>query len=132
MTGHAGSTPAHPVCVSLFRSLRSSFPDVLTVYGGVYPTYHAEAILAQEPAIDVVVRGEGEATAVELAGALQSGCPPAQVAGSLAPLVDQLAYCDSDGGASTAPVLDDPEQVSASTGFTELATLPPTTYGKRP
>src|SRR3954454_6589035 len=31
MTGHAGSTPAHPDCVSLLRALKSSFPGVLTV-----------------------------------------------------------------------------------------------------
>src|SRR5207248_2898860 len=40
MTGHAGSTPAHPVCLALLRALKRSFPDVVTVYGGVYPTYH--------------------------------------------------------------------------------------------
>jgi anaerobic magnesium-protoporphyrin IX monomethyl ester cyclase len=80
MTGHAGSTPAHPVCVDMLRAIKQSFPSVLTVYGGVYPTYHARRILEREPAIDVIVRGEGEATAVELAGALDAiqGRPPAQ------------------------------------------------------
>src|SRR5262249_42288750 len=77
----AGSTPAHPACVSLLRTLKASFPDVLTVYGGVYPTYHAGKILAREPAVDVVVRGEGEATAVELAAALDAGRPPSDRAG---------------------------------------------------
>lgn len=70
MTGHAGSTPAHPVCRRLLRAVKAALPDAVTVYGGVYPTYHAGAILAHEPAVDVVVRGEGEATAVELVGAL--------------------------------------------------------------
>jgi anaerobic magnesium-protoporphyrin IX monomethyl ester cyclase len=70
MTGHAGSTPAHPVCVRLLRAVRRSCPGVTTVYGGVYPTYHAEAILRSEPAVDIVVRGEGEAGAVDLAGVL--------------------------------------------------------------
>src|SRR5947209_15290317 len=72
MTGHAGSTPAHPVCMTLLRALKAAVPAVLTVYGGVYPTYHAGAILARAPAVDIVVRGEGEATAVEVAGALQA------------------------------------------------------------
>jgi anaerobic magnesium-protoporphyrin IX monomethyl ester cyclase len=81
MTGHAGSTPAHPICVDMYRDIKESFPGVLTVYGGVYPSYHAEAILASEPAVDVIVRGEGEAAAVELAHNLQGGLSLAQVAG---------------------------------------------------
>lgn len=72
MTGHAGSTPAHPVTVRMLRAIKRSCPEVVTVYGGVYPTYHAERILAGEPAIDLVVRGEGEATALELIQTLAS------------------------------------------------------------
>jgi anaerobic magnesium-protoporphyrin IX monomethyl ester cyclase len=40
MTGHAGSTPAHPVCIEMLREIRAAFPGVVAVYGGVYPTYH--------------------------------------------------------------------------------------------
>ena len=75
MTGHAGSTPAHPVCARLLRAVKSERPGVATVYGGVYPTYHAEHILAQEPLVDVVVRGEGEATAAALVRALEAAGP---------------------------------------------------------
>src|SRR5947209_4875743 len=81
MTGHARSTPAHPVCVALLRALKASFPPVLPVYGGVYPSYHPAAILAREPGVDVAVRGEGEATTVELIRALHGGRPLAEVAG---------------------------------------------------
>jgi anaerobic magnesium-protoporphyrin IX monomethyl ester cyclase len=88
MTGHAGSTPAHPVCLALLRALKASFPEVHTVYGGVYPSYHAREILAREPAVDVIVRGEGEATIVEMASALASGRSLSQVAG--------LAHRDGD------------------------------------
>jgi anaerobic magnesium-protoporphyrin IX monomethyl ester cyclase len=70
LTGHAGSTPAHPVCTSVLAAVKRAFPEVATVYGGVYPTYHAGQILAEEPGIDFVVRGEGEATAAELIAAL--------------------------------------------------------------
>ena len=73
MTGHAGSTPAHPVCVRMLRAIKARAPGVVTVYGGVYPTYHAERILAEEPAVDLIVRGEGEATALDLVRALESG-----------------------------------------------------------
>jgi anaerobic magnesium-protoporphyrin IX monomethyl ester cyclase len=73
MTGHAGSTPAHPVCCGLLRAVKDACPEAVTVYGGVYPTYHAPQILAEEPAIDFIVRGEGEATALELVAALERG-----------------------------------------------------------
>ncbi|HEV3144441.1 MAG TPA: radical SAM protein [Gemmataceae bacterium] len=72
MTGHAGSTPAHPICLELLRTIRAGFPNTFTVYGGVYPSYHAREILLLEPAVDVIVRGEGEATTVELVEALQA------------------------------------------------------------
>src|SRR5947207_4074154 len=60
MTGHAGSTPAHPICARMLSALKDACPRVLTVYGGVFPTYYARQILIRERAIDVVVRGEGE------------------------------------------------------------------------
>src|SRR3954470_10980136 len=94
MTGHAGSTPAHPACARMLRAIKAQCPGVVTAYGGVYPTYNAERILAEEPAIDVVVRGEGEATAAELVRALESGGP--KVGPHLA-CVPGLAYRDGGG-----------------------------------
>jgi anaerobic magnesium-protoporphyrin IX monomethyl ester cyclase len=73
LTGHAGSTPAHPVCLEMLRVIRARFPEVVTVYGGVYPTYHPAEILRDEPAVDVIVRGEGEATTVELVESFRAG-----------------------------------------------------------
>src|SRR4051812_27558381 len=61
--GHSGSTSAHPIVVDLSRRIRAELPDAKIVYGGVFPTYHYLDILAQEPQIDVIVRGEGESTA---------------------------------------------------------------------
>jgi len=72
MTGHAGSTPAHPVCARLLRAIKASLPRALTVYGGVFPSYHAGEILAAEPAVDSIVQGEGEAASVELFSALEA------------------------------------------------------------
>ncbi len=84
MSGHAGSTPAHPVTMKMFRSIKRRCPNVMTAYGGVYPSYHPRQILAAEPAVDFVIRGEGEATAVELVDMLtssRSGAPLRNVAG---------------------------------------------------
>jgi anaerobic magnesium-protoporphyrin IX monomethyl ester cyclase len=81
MTGHAGSTPAHPICVRMLGAINKAFPNVITVYGGVYPTFHAQQILSQEKGIDVIVRGEGEAVSLDLVTALESGKPLHRVEG---------------------------------------------------
>jgi anaerobic magnesium-protoporphyrin IX monomethyl ester cyclase len=70
MTGHAGSTPAHPVTMTMCRALKERLPPVPIIYGGIFPTYHGEEVLRDEDAIDVIVRGEGERTAVLLCRAL--------------------------------------------------------------
>ena len=68
--GHSGSSSAHPVISALTRALRRALPNAWIVYGGVYPTFSWERILAEEPQVDVIVRGEGEVIAVRLAEAL--------------------------------------------------------------
>ncbi|MGV1752182.1 B12-binding domain-containing radical SAM protein [Agrobacterium sp. CG674] len=81
MTGHAGSTPAHPACMLVLDAAKRACPQALTVYGGVYPTYHATAIMVSEPSVDIIIKGEGEATALALVQALADGVSPATVAG---------------------------------------------------
>ena len=66
MLGHTGSTAAHPTAMRTAAAIRRAFPRVRIVYGGVYPSYAAETVLRENPSVDVVVRGEGEATAVDL------------------------------------------------------------------
>jgi anaerobic magnesium-protoporphyrin IX monomethyl ester cyclase len=61
--------------------LRAALPQVFIIYGGVFPTYHWREILEQEPQIDVIVRGEGEATATKLMMALETGRPLSDIAG---------------------------------------------------
>ncbi len=60
MVGHSGSSPAHSICVRTMVAIKSANPDIVTVYGGVHPTYHAREILATAPCVDIIVRGEGE------------------------------------------------------------------------
>jgi anaerobic magnesium-protoporphyrin IX monomethyl ester cyclase len=81
MTGHAGSTPAHPVCMAMLAAVKRAHPETLCVYGGVFPTYHDRQVLRQHPYVDVVVRGEGEATAVALLRALRDRRPLSDVDG---------------------------------------------------
>jgi anaerobic magnesium-protoporphyrin IX monomethyl ester cyclase len=81
LMGHSGSTSAHPIVAELTRRVRAQLPSVIIIYGGVFPTYHFREALAQEPQIDVVVRGEGEATAPRLIVALERGSDLADVEG---------------------------------------------------
>jgi anaerobic magnesium-protoporphyrin IX monomethyl ester cyclase len=75
LLGHSGSTSGHPIVAEVTRALRTTLPDTPIIYGGVFPTYHWREILSAEPQIDVIVRGEGDETALSLITALQTGTP---------------------------------------------------------
>jgi anaerobic magnesium-protoporphyrin IX monomethyl ester cyclase len=75
MIAHVGSTTAHPACLRALRAVKAALPHVITIYGGVHPTYHYRAILAAHAEVDVIVRGEGEATTLELVEALAQRAP---------------------------------------------------------
>ncbi|MBL8920447.1 MAG: magnesium-protoporphyrin IX monomethyl ester anaerobic oxidative cyclase [Myxococcaceae bacterium] len=81
LVGHAGSTSAHPTIATLTRAIRERAPLIRIVYGGVFPTYHWREVLTQEPQVDVIVRGEGEDTAVRLMDALERRGPLDEVKG---------------------------------------------------
>jgi anaerobic magnesium-protoporphyrin IX monomethyl ester cyclase len=73
LIGHNGSTSAHPAVVEIVRLISRSLPGTIIVYGGIYPTYHWQDVLATVPEIDVIVRGEGEQTTWRLVAALAAG-----------------------------------------------------------
>ena len=81
LLGHTASTAAHDCCVKTAQHLRQAFPQVHIVYGGVYPSYAAEETLNAHPAIDVIVRGEGERTVLELVAAWKQDLPLRRVKG---------------------------------------------------
>lgn len=81
MLGHSASTPSHPGCARLAAAIKAALPKTTIVYGGVFPSFHAVAILQREPAIDIIVRGEGEAVAAKLLAAIAAGRPLDQVPG---------------------------------------------------
>jgi anaerobic magnesium-protoporphyrin IX monomethyl ester cyclase len=73
MVGHSGSSPAHTICLRTMAAIKRANPGVVTVYGGVHPTYHARETLAAAPWVDIVVRGEGEMIARNLVSTLAQG-----------------------------------------------------------
>jgi len=62
------------------RVIKRFLPDSKVVMGGHHPTHLPEAVL-KEPAVDFVIRGEGERAMAELAMALSAGCPVSGVGG---------------------------------------------------
>lgn len=81
LLGHSGSTSAHPVIIEIANALKAAMPAVRTIYGGVFPTYHATEVLSAHPGIDVIVRGEGESTIALLLAAIESGEPLGDISG---------------------------------------------------
>ncbi|MGL5008774.1 MAG: B12-binding domain-containing radical SAM protein, partial [Paracoccaceae bacterium] len=81
LIGHSGSTSVHPTVLQLAQMLKSANPALIIIYGGVFPSYHWHDILTAAPAIDIIVRGEGEATTPALIAALAKGAPLATIPG---------------------------------------------------
>ncbi len=73
-------TATLPAAAAVLRAAREVCPGAVTVIGGVHPTHMAREVLA-DPAIDYVVRGEGEPAFPELLDCLNAGEKPARVAG---------------------------------------------------
>jgi anaerobic magnesium-protoporphyrin IX monomethyl ester cyclase len=117
LLGHSGSTSGHPVAAQVARAVRAALPHTWIVYGGVFPTYHWSEIMEQEPAIDFIVRGEGEETVVRLVSALEQGQALEQVSGivfrpGITPgsrrLVGEWPFCESQVMANPpTPVISD-------------------------
>ncbi len=73
LVGHSGSTSGHPAVAEITRALRIALPAAWMIYGGVFPTYHWREVMAEEPQMDIIVRGEGEATTLRVIDALETG-----------------------------------------------------------
>ncbi|WP_200918853.1 B12-binding domain-containing radical SAM protein [Sphingomonas sp. Leaf231] len=68
--GHSGSSSGHPIIAQVSAAVAKALPSTSIVYGGVHPTYFWREILAQEPHVLAIVRGEGEETARRLMRAI--------------------------------------------------------------
>lgn len=81
LIGHSGSTSAHPIATKIAAGAKANNPDLKTIYGGVFPTYHWRDILEEQPEFDICVRGEGEETARQLFSVLATQAPLSTVNG---------------------------------------------------
>ena len=60
LLGHSGSTASHKVAIKTIHEIKSSYPNIKIIYGGVFPSYADQSILRECDDIDFIVRGEGE------------------------------------------------------------------------
>lgn len=81
LLGHSGSTASHNVAVETTREIKRAFPDIRVIYGGVYPSYAYQSILQEVSEIDVIVRGEGEGTILDLIQTWEADDEPGSVPG---------------------------------------------------
>ena len=72
LLGHSGSTAAHKTALKTIHEIKTKFPNIMIIYGGVYPSYADQGIMRECIEIDFIVRGEGEQTIVELLQALEN------------------------------------------------------------
>jgi len=75
MVGVTAVTMTVNQALAVIRDVKSTAPDIITVAGGPHVTFRAEQTLRDHSFLDIIVRGEGEATVVELADAVESGRP---------------------------------------------------------
>jgi radical SAM superfamily enzyme YgiQ (UPF0313 family) len=81
LVGITGVTMTFPAAARILRICKQFDPSITTVIGGQHVTFAAEDAFHRAPWIDVVVAGEGDATVVELASALDKGADVGKVAG---------------------------------------------------
>jgi hypothetical protein len=94
--------------VRVCRAVRAQLPHVPIVWGGYFPTQHADTVL-RSSFVDAVVRSQGERPLLGLAAALQAGAPLDGV--------PSLSWKRADGAVAHNPV-------GAMTPLDELPDLP--------
>ena len=95
VVGVTAITAMEPDAREVCATAKRLNPATLTVLGNVHPTFCWHQLLTDDPNVDVVVRGEGEATFAELVAAAAAGDSFAKV--------DGLAWRDGGVPGSNPP-----------------------------
>lgn len=81
VVGLTAMTPTVGTAIGIARHLKQANPDLIIILGGAHATLLPEETLATAPEIDVVVKGEGEETIIELLQALEDKQPLDNISG---------------------------------------------------
>jgi radical SAM superfamily enzyme YgiQ (UPF0313 family) len=92
VVGITAMTPTIGTALSIARHLKQKSPHLKIVMGGPHVTLLPEETLASSPDVDVIVRGEGDVTAIELLQAIENNRPLNSVAGISYRLDDKIVH----------------------------------------
>jgi len=81
LVGISSTTPSILSAAKIARNVKAASPNVHIILGGAHASTLPEQTMEMMPDIDIIVRGEGEATVVELVDALERERPLEQVKG---------------------------------------------------
>jgi len=81
VVGLTAMTPTVTAAISIVRYLKRAKPDLTIILGGAHATLLPKETLAAAPEIDIILRGEGEETFIELMRALEYKQPLKNVSG---------------------------------------------------
>jgi len=81
VVGLTAMTPTVGAAIGIARHLKQANPDLIIILGGAHATLLPEETLTTAPEIDIVVKGEGEETIIELLPALEDKQPLDNVSG---------------------------------------------------
>lgn len=99
-------TPTIGVALDSADKIKQVKPDTVVILGGYHPTFEFESVL-EEQSVDVVVRGEGEYTLLELVEKIENGGDLRDVQG--------LAFHDESDGSLVLtpdrPVIEDLDEL---------------------
>lgn len=70
IVGFSTMTSSCRSATSVCDDVKAGNPDVVTVFGNYHATFNADRLLRKYPSVDIVVRGEGEMTVLDLVDCL--------------------------------------------------------------
>ncbi len=98
MIGATAMTPAIYRAERLLQIAKEECPNAITFLGGIHATFMFKQVLSEAPWIDAIVRGEGEAVALNLVRAVDEGRWPRE-----RDSVRGIAYLDEQKQIVTTP-----------------------------
>ncbi|MCW4017865.1 MAG: B12-binding domain-containing radical SAM protein [Candidatus Bathyarchaeota archaeon] len=73
IAGFSTLTSSGQTAALISSKVKQKNPNIVTVFGNHHATFNAERILQKYPSVDVVCRGEGEKTIIDLTASVQAG-----------------------------------------------------------
>ncbi len=73
VVGLTAMTPMINTALDIARRIKENDPAMPVILGGAHATIMPEDTMSRAPQIDIIVKGEGEDTIIELLGAMESG-----------------------------------------------------------